>query len=114
MKTGEVVRSDEAASAVEPEIAVDDREAGEYRRGFGDGIVWASDYATEGELRDLVETGLGRSAELDADHSRSDLMGDKEDIATVTGFESDNPYWQGFIKGVEEAWSTRERPVSVS
>ena len=39
------------------------------------------DYTTEGELRDLVKV------------------------------PHDNPYWQGFIEGVEEVWSTREPPA---
>ena len=82
MKIKEAASSDEATFATRPDARVDDPEAEEYRRGFGDGTVWATDYATEGQLGDLVEVP-----------------------------DRDNPYWQGFIEGVEEVWSTREPPA---
>ena len=82
MKIKEAASSDETTFATRPDATVDDPEAEEYRRGFGDGTVWATDYATEGQLRDLVEVP-----------------------------DRDNPYWQGFIEGVEEVWSTREPPA---
>ncbi|MGO9351332.1 MAG: NADPH-dependent glutamate synthase [Mycobacterium sp.] len=82
MKIKEAASSDTATFATRPDVRVDDPEAEEYRRGFGDGTVWATDYATEGQLGDLVEAP-----------------------------DRDNPYWQGFIEGVEEVWSTREPPA---
>jgi hypothetical protein len=51
----------------------------EYRRGHGDGIVWARDYATADELRDLVEN-----------------------FPPSLGGYFDNPHWRGFIAGAEE------------
>ncbi len=54
-------------------------EAEEYRRGREDGIVWACDYATTGELRDLVEN-----------------------FEPGKGGDFDNPHWRGFVAGVEE------------
>ena len=57
----------------------DDQEADEYQRGRGDGIVWASDYATADELRDLVEN-----------------------FKPGRGGDFDNPHWRGFVAGAEE------------
>jgi hypothetical protein len=109
MKIKEAASSDETTLATRPDATVDDPEPEEYQRGFGDGTVWATDYATEGQLRDLVENfELGQGGDFDMDHS---LMRDKEDIDIVTVSHRDNPYWQGFIKGVEEVWTTREPPV---
>jgi hypothetical protein len=55
----------------------DDQDASQ--RGRGDGIVWASDYATADELRDLVENFKpGRCGDFD------------------------NPHWRGFVAGAEE------------
>ncbi len=34
-----------------------------------------------------------------------------DDPEAVTIFHCDDPYWQGFIKGVEEVWSTRKPSV---
>jgi hypothetical protein len=107
MKINEAATSDEATFATTPDARVDDWEE-EYRRGFGDGMVWASDYATEGELRDLAENfELGQGGDFDTDHSLSDFMRDKEGIDTVAV----SPYWQGFIEGAGEVWSTREPPA---
>lgn len=109
MKIEEAASSAEATFATRPDARVDDSEAEEYRRGFGDGTVWATDYATEDQLRDLVENfERGQGGDFDMDHS---LMRDKEDIDIVTVSHRDNPYWQGFIEGVEEVWTTREPPV---
>jgi len=102
----EAASSDTATSATRPDARVDDPEAEEkYRRGFGDGISWATDYATEGELRELVENSeLGQGGDLDMDHP---LMRNNQDTDIETVSHRDNPYWQGFIKGAEEVWSTR-------
>jgi hypothetical protein len=75
--------------------------------------VWASDYATEGELRDLVENfEPDQGGDFDMDHSQCDFANDKEDIDTIIVAHYDNPYWQGVLKGAGEVWSTREPPVS--
>ncbi len=105
MKIEDAASSAEATFATSPDARVDDSEAEEYRRGFGDGTVWATDYATEGQLRDLVENfELGQGGDFDMDHS---LVRDNKDIDIVTVPYRDNPYWQGFLKGAEEVWSTR-------
>jgi len=53
MKIKEAASSDRATVATRARVY--DPEAEEYRRGFGDATVWATDYATEGQLGDLVE-----------------------------------------------------------
>ena len=49
-----------ATVAARLNATADDQEAEEYRRGRGDGIVWACEYATADELRDLVENFRAR------------------------------------------------------
>ncbi len=56
-----------------------DQDAEEYRRGRGEGIVWACEYATADELRDLVEN-----------------------LRPGRGGDFDNPHWRGFVAGAEE------------
>ena len=107
MNIKEAASSDEPTFTTRPNARVDEREVEEYRRGFGEGSVWATDYATGGQLRDLVEK-LGQGGVFDMDHS---VMRDTEDSDIVTVFHCDDPYWQGFIKGVEEVWSTRKPSV---
>jgi NADH dehydrogenase FAD-containing subunit len=63
-----------AAATAEAEQASE-----EYQRGRGDGIVWASDYATADELRNLVEN-----------------------FETARGGDFDDPHWRGFVSGAEE------------
>jgi hypothetical protein len=82
MNIEESASSDEPTFTTRPDAMANKREAEEYRTGFGDGTVWATDYATEGQLGDLVEVP-----------------------------HRDNPYWQGFIEGVQEVWSTRKPPA---
>jgi hypothetical protein len=107
MNIQEAASSDGPTFTARPDARVDEPEAEQYRRGFGEGTVWATDYATEGQLRDLVEK-LGQGGAFDMDNS---LMRDTEDIDIVTVSHCDNPYWQGFINGVEEVWSMREPSV---
>jgi hypothetical protein len=107
MKIEETANSDKATFATRPDARVDDPEAEEYRRGFGDGTVWATDYATEGQLRDFVEK-LGQGGAFDLDRS---VMRDTEGVDIVTVSHRDNPYWQGFIQAVEEVWTTKEPSV---
>jgi hypothetical protein len=66
----------------------DDQQTEEYRRGRGDGLVWARDYATAAELRCLVENfHLGR------------------------GGAFDSPHWRGFIAGAEEILAAASRSL---
>ena len=51
-----------------------------YRRGREEGFVWACEFATPDELRNLVEDSFGRDRRRDA-----------------------NPYWYGFVAGATEA-----------
>jgi hypothetical protein len=92
-----------AAAAARPSATVDDRQAEEFRRGHGDGMVWASDYATADELRALVANfEPGRSGDFDTDHSLCNFSTDKHQTDAVTLPHHDNQYWQGFAAGAEE------------
>ncbi len=62
-----------------PDATADDQETEEYRKGHGDGIIWACDYATADELRDLVE-----------------------DYEPGRGGYFDNSHWRGFVAGAQE------------
>ncbi len=57
-----------------------DDQAEAYRRGREEGFVWACEFATPDELRNLVENSYkpGRSEDVD-------------------------PHWRGFVAGAEEA-----------
>jgi hypothetical protein len=64
---------------------VADQQTEEYRRGRGDGLVWARDYATTAELRCLVESfHLGRGGAFDSLHWRGFIAGAEEVLADVS------------------------------
>jgi hypothetical protein len=89
--------------AATSDIASGDHEAEEYRRGRGDGIAWAREYATANELRDLVENfEPGRGGDIDMDHSPCDLTSDKEQMNAVSVSQYDSPHWRGFVAGAED------------
>jgi hypothetical protein len=56
-----------------------DEQAEAYRRGRDEGLVWAGEFATPEELRDLVQNP--------GEHGRDADVG---------------PYWRGFVAGAEE------------
>ena len=81
----------------------DEREDKEYRRGRGDGIAWARDYATADELRELVENfEPGRGGDFAVDHSLCDFASAKEHTEAASIRHHDNPFWRGFVAGAEE------------
>jgi hypothetical protein len=62
-----------------------DQQTEEYRRGRGDGLVWARDYATTAELRCLVENFyLGRGGTFDSPHWRGFIAGAEEILAAAS------------------------------
>ena len=74
-----------ATAAAGPDTTVDGQEAEEYQRGRGDGIMWACDYATVDELRDLVEKfEPGRGGCFDTPHWRGFVAGAEEVLDAVT------------------------------
>jgi len=88
--------------------AADEREAKEFQRGRGDGTVWARDYATADELRDLVENfEPGQGGDFGVDHSVCDFASDRERIRTVSVPHHDDPFWRGFIAGAEEVMDSQ-------
>jgi hypothetical protein len=64
------------------------KQAEEYRKGRGCGIMWARDYATIAELRWLVE-----------------------DFNPARGGAYDSSYWRGYIAGAEEVLDTVRPPL---
>jgi hypothetical protein len=72
-----------ATAAARLNATADGQKAGEYQRGRAEGIVWACDYATDDELRDLVEN-----------------------FEPGRGGDFDNPHWRGFVAGAEEVLDT--------
>jgi hypothetical protein len=69
-------------------VTVNNQEAEEYRKGHEDGIVWARDYATAQELRDLVE------------NFQPNRVGDSY---------YDDTHWRGFLAGAEEVLDATQR-----
>jgi glutamate synthase (NADPH) small chain len=81
----------------------DAQAAEEFRRGHGDGITWASEYATADELRYIVgHLDSYRGGGFDADHSLHDFINDKYNGNAAHIFREDSPHWQGFLAGAEE------------
>jgi hypothetical protein len=84
-------------------VTADDQEAERYRKGHGDGIVWAREYATCDELRDLVENfEPGQGDDFDSGHSLCDFANDQEHLKAVSVPHYDDPFWRGFLAGAEE------------
>jgi hypothetical protein len=74
-----------ATVAAGPTGLIDGQQNEEYRRGHGDGLVWARDYATTAELRCLVENfHLGRGGAFDSPHWRGFIAGAGEVLADVS------------------------------
>ncbi len=75
----------------------------DYQRGRMEGTVWAQDYATHDELRDLVK-GFepGQSAPFGADHSLQRFMNADEGKSATHVPHDDTPFWRGFAAGARE------------
>jgi hypothetical protein len=92
-----------ATAAARGSATARDPAAEEYRRGRGDGIVWARDYATADELRDLVDNfEPGRGGRFDIEHSLCEFTSDRRHASTISVTHHDNPFWRGFAAGAEE------------
>ena len=95
VETGRAAPGDIGAVAerLNATLAEPDTDEGEYLRAREAGIAWARDYATTGELRDLVENlKHGRYGAFDIDVEESD------------------PHWRGFVDGAEEVLDTGGPP----
>lgn len=80
----------------------EEQEAAESRRGYRDGIAWASEYATADELRDIVaQAHRAPSSALDTGHSLHDFVNDKHEGGADRMPCLDSPYWRGFVAGAE-------------
>jgi hypothetical protein len=92
-----------AGSLVDGTEPAEGRDSVDYQRGRMEGAVWARDYATHDELRDLVD-GFepGQSAPFDADHSLHSFMNGKENKKAAHVPHDDTPFWRGFAAGARE------------
>ncbi len=88
----------------------EEREAAEFRRGYRDGIAWASEYATAGELRDIVvQAHPGPIGALDTGHSLHDFIYHKPEGDAARTPRVDSPYWRGFVSGAEGVLDSSNR-----
>jgi hypothetical protein len=81
----------------------DGEDSVDYQRGRMEGTVWAREYATHDELRDLVD-GFepGRSAPFATDHSLYGFMNVKKSSSAAHVPHDDTPFWRGFAAGARE------------
>jgi hypothetical protein len=76
--------------AAGPDVTAGDQGTEEYRKGRGDGIIWACDYATADELRDLVEGyEPGRGGYFDNSHWRGFADGAQEVLDAISPLLTD-------------------------
>jgi hypothetical protein len=75
----------------------------DYQRGRMEGTMWARDYATHDELRDMVD-GFepGRSAPFETGHSLQRFMNGGEGKSGAHVPHDDTPFWRGFAAGARE------------
>ena len=79
------------------------RDSVDYQRGRMEGTMWARDYATHDELRDLVdEFEPGRSAWFGTGHSMQRFMNADEGESATHVPHDDTPFWRGFAAGARE------------
>lgn len=86
----------------------------QYEGGWRDGVLWAKQYATAGELAGLATLDT-RAVHLEPPHSLIDFSSSREGqkLIGVTVFTED-PYWNGFTKGVGEVWQAVQPLLSES
>jgi post-segregation antitoxin (ccd killing protein) len=86
--------------------ATQDKEEWEERRmGLVDGAVWAREFATARELRELAESfEPGRGGDFDREHSLAAFFSarNQEDVNRVR--QEDNAYWRGFVDGARDVF----------
>ena len=100
MSTVEAARAGSPVDDIEPAGGQD---SVDYQRGRTEGTVWAREYATHDELRDLVD-GFepGRSAPFTTDHSLYGFMNVKKSSSAARVHHDDTPFWRGFADGARE------------
>jgi len=99
-------RGEEAQVPTSEDVAVSrldvsfaEHEIEERHRGYGDGTVWARDYATASELRGFVESFRRR---MEGD---SEIVTNGTEHMNVDGSSDfEGPYWEGFLEGAEEVF----------
>ena len=80
----------------------------EFHQGHGEGITWATEYATAEQLRELVdasESGEGVLGESGQVPAGPELLG-----AAGVPEGATEDWWRGFVAGAQEVLSTNELP----
>ena len=87
---------------------VDQAVVGSRDRGRRDGIRWAREYATAGELEQLA--GLdGSVLAVGFPHTLVSFVNATEDgFHQVVKIDTEEPYWDGFQAGAEDVWDAVE------
>ncbi len=93
------VQTSDDAVASRLDVSFAEHEVEERHRGYGDGTVWARDYATANELRGFVESFRRRT------DSASEIVKNGLEHMSVEGSSDfEGPYWEGFLEGAEEVF----------
>jgi hypothetical protein len=93
------VPTSEDVAASRLDVSFAEHEIEERHRGYGDGTVWARDYATASELRGFVESFRRR---MEGD---SEIVTNGTEHMNVDGSSDfEGPYWEGFLEGAEEVF----------
>lgn len=94
----QVTRSDDVVAS-RLDVSFAEHEVEERHRGYGDGTVWARDYATANELRGFVESFRRR---MESDSEIVTNVTEQMNVEGSSDFEG--PYWEGFLEGAEEVF----------
>jgi hypothetical protein len=99
-------------------ISAPEHEVEERRRGYGDGIVWARDFATATQLRGFVESfGAGMDGGSERDRFLRNFTNGTENTSVEGSYDFEGPYWEGpywegFLDGAEEVFVHGDPPLN--
>ncbi|GEM_PF-1338815 len=111
MTIKQVVVTDTDGAASRPDVSDAEHEAEERDRGYGDGVVWARDYAPADQLRDFVEN-FGSSVDSASEIDRF-LRAHGTEHKRLEGLpEFEGPYWEGFREGAEDVLAHGDSPLT--
>jgi len=112
MTTKQVARSDVDSVSSGLDLAAVEHEAEEHRRGYGEGIAWARDYAPADQLPCFVESfGPGADGVSEIERFLRDLDNGTEHTSVEGSPDFDGPYWRGFLEGAEEVLAHGDPPM---
>ena len=113
MTVNQVTICDVDAAASRLDISVAEHDVEEHCRGYGDGVVWACDYAPADQLRKFLESfGPGMDATSEIDGFLRDLKSRTERTSREGPPDFAGPYWEGFLEGAEDVAAQRDPPLT--